>query len=153
MKSYECELQRHQDNDVWMGSDMDLDQPITSSGTYGCVDTVMADEEIKHLSIVSMSKIRSKGRWYQYWSPKKRKFICDLHKGINKYIDPHGKGKHMRTNQLHKREYIALQAALLEVNADEIMLPEESSDEVQTYEIRENNGFQEDYLISPAVAQ
>ncbi|KAG2115328.1 uncharacterized protein F5147DRAFT_649698 [Suillus discolor] len=148
MKSYECELQRHQDNDVWMGSDMDLDRPITSSGTYGCADTVMADDEIEHLSIVSMTKIRSEGRWYQYQSPKKRKFICDLHKGVNKYIDRHCKGKHMRTNQLRKRIYIALQAALLEVDVDEIMLPEESSDEVQTYE-----GFQEDYLISPAVAQ
>ncbi|KAG1820806.1 hypothetical protein EV424DRAFT_1347053 [Suillus variegatus] len=49
MKSYERELQRHQDNhwqDVWMGYDMDLDQPITSSGTYGCADTVMADDEV-----------------------------------------------------------------------------------------------------------
>lgn len=29
-----------------MGYDMDLDQPITSSGTYGCADTVMADDEV-----------------------------------------------------------------------------------------------------------
>ncbi|KAG2744788.1 hypothetical protein P692DRAFT_20743065 [Suillus brevipes Sb2] len=149
MKSYERELQRHQDNDIWMGYDMDLDQPITSSGTYGCADTVMADDEIEYLSIVSMTKNCSEGRWYQYQSPKKRKFVYGLHKGANKYIDRHCKGKHIRTNQLRERVYIALQAALLEVDIDEIALPK-SSDEVQTYKVRETD---EDYLISPAVAQ
>lgn len=44
----------------------------------------------------------------------------------------------MRTNQLRERVYIALQAALLEVDVDEIMLPE-SSDEVLTYKVREND--------------
>lgn len=170
-----------------MGSDMNLDQPITSgSRTYGCADTVMADDEasklyclvkdqnllyikqIRQLSIVSTTKICSEGQWYQYQSPKNRKLVCDLHKGVNKYIDRHCKRKHTRTNQLRKHMYIALQAALLEVDVDEIMLPEESSDEIQTSEVGENDvrqiidsmiymddiiGFQQDYLISPAVAR
>lgn len=29
-----------------MGSAMELDRPITFSGTYGCLDTIMADDEV-----------------------------------------------------------------------------------------------------------
>jgi hypothetical protein len=98
----------------------------------------LLQNQIKYLSIVSMTKNCSEGRWYQYQSPKKRKFVYGLHKGANKYIDRHCKGKHIRTNQLREHVYIALQAALLEVDIDEIALPK-SSDEVQTYKVRETD--------------
>lgn len=131
-----------------MGSDMDLDLPINGrSGTYGCVDSVMSDnevsnsplpintttycksKEIKPLAIIPMIAVEA--RRYQYQSPKKRKLLRGLHKIIDKYIDHHCKRKHASTDQIRERMYIALQAALLDVDVDEIILPDATSDQVQ----------------------
>ncbi|KAG1793377.1 hypothetical protein EV424DRAFT_1354237 [Suillus variegatus] len=148
--SYERELRQREDKDVQMGSDMDLDLPINGrSGTYGCVDSVMSDnEEIKPLAIIPMIAVEA--RRYQYQSPKKRKLLRGLHKIIDKYIDHHCKRKHASTDQIRERMYIALQAALLDVDVDEIILPDATSDQVQA---GKNRGNQEEYLISLEVAQ
>ncbi|KAG1850325.1 hypothetical protein C8R48DRAFT_676825 [Suillus tomentosus] len=127
--SYERELRQREDEDVQMGSDMDLNLSINArSGTYGCVDSVMSNyEEIEPLAVIPMIAFEA---WrYQYQSPKKRKLVRGLHKGINKHIDHHCKKKHAGTDQLRERMYIALQAALLDVDVDEIILPDASSDQ------------------------
>ncbi|KAG2151553.1 uncharacterized protein EDB93DRAFT_1103006 [Suillus bovinus] len=135
--SYECELWQHEDDkDAWMVFTMDLDLPIsTESGTYGCMDTTMADDE---------------AWWYQYQSPKKRKLVRGLHACVNKYIDHHCEIRHAGTEQLRKHMYIALQSALLDVDVDEIMLSEASSDEAQ---VGKHSGFQQDCLTSLMVTQ
>jgi hypothetical protein len=125
---------------------MDLNLSINArSGTYGCVDSVMSNyevsnsplpintttyrksKEIEPLAVIPM--IAFEARRYQYQSPKKRKLVRGLHKGINKHIDHHCKKKHAGTDQLRERMYIALQAALLDVDVDEIILPDASSDQ------------------------
>jgi hypothetical protein len=86
-------------------------------------------KEIGPLAIIPMITIEA--RWYQYQLPKKRKLVRGLHKGINKYIDRHCKRKHANTDQLRECMYIALQAALLDMDVDEIMMPDASSDQAQ----------------------
>ncbi|KAG2145753.1 hypothetical protein BD769DRAFT_1660877 [Suillus cothurnatus] len=144
--SYERELRQREDEDVQMGSDL----PINArSGAYGCVDSVMSDnEEIGPLAIIPMITIEA--RRYQYQSPKKRKLVRGLHKGVNKYIDRHCKRKHANTDQLRERMYIALQAALLDMDVDEIMMPDASSDQAQA---GKHSGNQQECLISLEVAQ
>ncbi|KAG1736391.1 uncharacterized protein EDB91DRAFT_1250004 [Suillus paluster] len=154
IKSYERELRQCEDDkDVWMGSAMDLDLnlPISAgSGTYGCVDSAMANnEEIGPLAIIPMMNC-SEARQYQYQSPKKRKLVCSLHKGINKYINNHCKRDHANTDQLCERMYIALQAALLDVDVDDIMLPDAGLDQAQA---GKHSKLQQGYLISREVAQ
>jgi hypothetical protein len=127
-----------------MGSDLPIN---AGSGAYGCVDSVMSDNEVSNsslpinttayckskeigpLAIIPMITIEA--RRYQYQSPKKRKLVRGLHKGVNKYIDRHCKRKHANTDQLRERMYIALQAALLDMDVDEIMMPDASSDQAQ----------------------
>ncbi|KAG1785052.1 uncharacterized protein HD556DRAFT_1314594 [Suillus plorans] len=61
LRSYDFELERRDNvepnnylyivlteryQETRMGSAMELDQPITFSGTYGCLDTIMADDEV-----------------------------------------------------------------------------------------------------------
>ncbi|KAG1811326.1 hypothetical protein EV424DRAFT_1349664 [Suillus variegatus] len=118
IKSYERELRQHEDDkDTWMEFAMDLNLPYsTGSGTYGCADTTMVDEEIGPLAIVLTTDDCGEARWYQYQSPKKRKLVCGLHAHVNKYINCHCE---------------TLQPALLNVDVDEIILPEASSDETQ----------------------
>ncbi|KAG1853584.1 hypothetical protein C8R48DRAFT_777100 [Suillus tomentosus] len=105
--SYERELRQREDEDVQMGSDMDLNLSINArSGTYGCVDSVMSNyEEIEPLAVIPMIAFEA---WrYQYQSPKKGNLFVAC----------------------TKRMYIALQAALLDVDVDEIILPDASSDQ------------------------
>ncbi|KAG1895990.1 uncharacterized protein F5891DRAFT_983838 [Suillus fuscotomentosus] len=125
-----------------MGSAMDLYLPIAAgSSTYGCVDTAMEnDEEVELLSIVSVTNIWGDAAWSRYQSPKKKKLVRGLHKGINKYIDRHCK-KHAKTDRLRERMYIALQAALVDVDIDDIMLAKKRAEQSQND------------LIPPAVAE
>ncbi|KAG0692288.1 hypothetical protein DFH29DRAFT_882698 [Suillus ampliporus] len=150
IKSYERELQqREDDKDVWMGSTMDFDLPIsTGSGTYGCVEP--SYDEIGPLAIDSRTNNCYEARSYQYQSPKKRKLVRGLHTCINKYINHHCEIKHASTDQLRKRMHIALQAALLDVDVDEIMLPEASSDQVQ---VGKHDGLQQECLTPLMVAR
>ncbi|KAG2094393.1 uncharacterized protein F5147DRAFT_778997 [Suillus discolor] len=152
IKSYQRELrQREDDKDVWMGFAMDLDLPIsTGSGTYGCADTTMVDDENGPLAIVSTTNDCGEAQWYQYQSPKKRKLVRRLHTRVNKYIDRHCEIKHVSTEQLRERMYIALQTALLDVDVDEIMLPEASPDEAK---VRKHSGLQQDCLTSLMVTR
>ncbi|KAG2740867.1 hypothetical protein P692DRAFT_20822457 [Suillus brevipes Sb2] len=149
IKSYERELQRREDDkDVWMGSAMDFDLPIsTGSGTYGCAE---AYDEIGPLAIDSRTNNCYEARSYQYQSPKKRKLVRGLHTRVNKYIDRHCEIKHASTDQLRERMHIALQAALLDVYVDEIMLPEASSDQVQ---VGKHSGLQQECLTPLMVAR
>ncbi|KAG2341223.1 hypothetical protein BDR05DRAFT_949825 [Suillus weaverae] len=115
IKSYERKLRQHEDDkDTWMEFAMDLDLPY--NGTYGCADTMMVDDEIGPLAIVSTTDNCGEARWYQHQSPKKRKLVRGLHARINKYINHHCE---------------MLQTALLDVDVDETILPEASSDETQ----------------------
>ncbi|KAG1869697.1 hypothetical protein C8R48DRAFT_670947 [Suillus tomentosus] len=118
IKSYEHELQQHEDDkDTWMEFTMDLDLPYsTGSGTYGCADTTMVDDKIGPLVIVLTTDDCGEAWWYQYQLLKKRKLVCRLHACVNKYINCHCE---------------TLQTALLDVDVDDIILPEASSDKTQ----------------------
>ncbi|KAG2757203.1 hypothetical protein P692DRAFT_20867785 [Suillus brevipes Sb2] len=144
---YERELQRSSDNDVYMGSAMDLDLPISAgngtNGTYGCTDALMAYDEVGPLAIVPVPIHSS------YQTPKKRILIRGLHKGMNKYIERHCKRTHPVTERLRERMYIALQTAMLGVDVDDIVLPEARHNGEPTTEVENQN----DYLISPAIAR
>ncbi|KAG2047892.1 hypothetical protein BDR06DRAFT_976410 [Suillus hirtellus] len=100
----------------------------------------MTKLEVELLSIVSVTNIWGDAGWSWYQLPKKKRFVHGLHKGINKYINCHCK-KHAKIDHLHNHMYIVLQAALVNVNINEIMLTKKQAEQSQ------NN------LILPAVAE
>ncbi|KAG2108737.1 uncharacterized protein F5147DRAFT_652725 [Suillus discolor] len=158
LMTYERELQRSSDNDVYMGSAVDLDLPISAgnrtNGTYGCTDVLMAYDEVGPLAIVLVPFHSS------YQMPKKINLIRGLHKGMNKYIERHCKRMHPVTERLWERMYIVLQTAMLGIDVDDIVLPEACYNGELTTEVENQNVTQiihstpiNDYLISPAIAR
>ncbi|KAG1843217.1 hypothetical protein C8R48DRAFT_678778 [Suillus tomentosus] len=143
--SYERELQRSSDEDMYMGSAMDLDLPnSTGNGTYSCMDTLMMDDEVEPFAIVPITYRSS------YQTPKTRNLIRGLHKSANKYIDRHCKKKHPITERLSERIYIALHTATLGIDVEDIVLPEVRE---QTIEVAKQSELPTDHLISPAIAR
>ncbi|KAG2102304.1 hypothetical protein BD769DRAFT_1671462 [Suillus cothurnatus] len=129
LKSYQLELQRREDDvGIWTGSDMDIDLPISSaSGTYGCVDTAMEDDEIRPLALVPVGNIVS-NESEGHRSPKRRRLVRGLQKTVDKYIQRHLETKDPRTDRVRKRVHIALQAALVCVDVDDMVLLVQTSD-------------------------
>ncbi|KAG2108578.1 hypothetical protein BD769DRAFT_1675279 [Suillus cothurnatus] len=124
---------------------MDIDLPISSaSGTYGCVDTAMEDDEIRPLALVPVGNIvsdESEG----HRSPKRRRLVRRLQKTVDKYIQRHLETKDPRTDRVRKRVHIALQAALVCVDVDDMVLLVQTSDGPKTKPT-------DDYLIPHAIA-
>ncbi|KAG1796727.1 uncharacterized protein HD556DRAFT_1306909 [Suillus plorans] len=124
LMSYRTETQQCSQNiNTCTGSAMDIDPPLHSaSGTYGCVDTTMEDDECKvgPLTVVQQKTLLR---------------------------DP-------RTKQARERMHIALQAALLGINVDEIMkCKQRSMAQTQTNGGGNNIGqIIDDYLILSAIA-
>ncbi|KAG1793242.1 uncharacterized protein BJ212DRAFT_1306290 [Suillus subaureus] len=90
LKSYQLALQWHEDNvGIWIEPDMDIDLPMSSaSGTYGCVDTAMEDDEltknkIQSLAVILVRNIAS-GKSKGHQSPKRRRLIHGLQKTVDK---------------------------------------------------------------------
>ncbi|KAG2046079.1 hypothetical protein BDR06DRAFT_1015035 [Suillus hirtellus] len=147
LKSYQLELQRRGDHvGTRKGSDMDIDLPMRcTSGTYGCVDTAMEDDETRSLAIVPVGNVagcESEG----YQSPKKRRLVRGLQKTVDRYIQRHLETNDPRTDHIRKRMHIALQAALLCTDIDDML--------VQTPRDENKPKFQptDDYLVPHAVA-
>ncbi|KAG2367153.1 hypothetical protein BDR07DRAFT_1373128, partial [Suillus spraguei] len=149
LKSYQLELQRREDDvGIWIGSDMDIDLPMSSaSGTYGCVDTAMEDEEHKMLlAVVPVGDfVGGESEGHQF--PKRRRLVRGLHKTVEKYMQRHLDTKDPRTDQVRERVHIALQAALVCVDVNDVVLPMQSLD-------GGNKPAQQtdDYLIPYAIA-
>ncbi|KAG1810519.1 hypothetical protein EV424DRAFT_1349903 [Suillus variegatus] len=128
LKSYQLELQQREDDvGIWIGSDMDIDLPMSSaSGTYGCVDTAMEDDELTKYKIRSLAVVPVKniacGKSEGHQSPKRRRLVRGLQKTADKYIQRHFKTTDPRTDQVRKRVHIALQAALVCVDVDDMVL-------------------------------
>ncbi|KAG2114204.1 uncharacterized protein F5147DRAFT_650013 [Suillus discolor] len=116
-------------NSIWIGSDMDIDLPMSSaSGTYGCVDTAMEDEEHKILLAVIPVGDFVGGESEGHQFPKRRRLVHGLHKTVEKYMQRHLDTKDPRTDQVRERVHIALQAALVCVDVNDVVLPMQSPD-------------------------
>ncbi|KAG1844687.1 hypothetical protein F4604DRAFT_1937376 [Suillus subluteus] len=146
LESHRLETRRRSgDVNIRMGSAMDIDLPLNSSnGTYGCVDTTMEDDKIGPLAVVPTENN----------GPRKR-LVRGLQKAVDKYLQRHLDGNNPRTNQVRERMHIALQAALLGIDVDEIMVHKQSHEQTQTNK-GGNNTWEDqttdDYLIPSAIA-
>ncbi|KAG1810288.1 uncharacterized protein HD556DRAFT_1436004 [Suillus plorans] len=132
---------------------MKLDLPITSSGTYGCVDTIMADDETGPLAVVpagNQTHIESGDNN----SPKRAKLVRGLQKTADKYLQRHFEANDPHTEELHERVHIALRAAMLGVNIDGMEPRPKTAHHTQSTEgeptiVQMTNK----YIIPPAMAR
>ncbi|KAG2094046.1 uncharacterized protein F5147DRAFT_657287 [Suillus discolor] len=138
-----------------MGSDMEIDLPIISNGTYGCTDTIMADREVStatmlvHLTAYATGN-RAHTESCENYCTKRIKLIRGLQKTADKYLRRHFKTDDLRTEQLRKHVNTALRAATLGFDIHG-MIPLK----VQQFRWGDETIVQttNEYIIPPAVAQ
>ncbi|KAG2103030.1 hypothetical protein BD769DRAFT_1393578 [Suillus cothurnatus] len=134
-----------------MGSNMEIDLPIISSRTYGCTDTIMANEETGPLTnIATGNSAQTESR--ENYCPKRTKLVRGLQKTADKYLQCHFKKDDPRTERLCERVHIALHAATLGVDVHGMVLHYRSTDYSQPEDKRKIQMTNE-YIIPPAVAR
>ncbi|KAG1796611.1 hypothetical protein EV424DRAFT_1546940 [Suillus variegatus] len=136
-----------------MGSAMELDRPITFSGTYGCLDTIMADDETGPLAVVpsgSQAHIQSG----ENHSPKRERLVRGLQKTADKYLLRHFQANDPHTEELRERINIALRAAMLGADVDNMVPRPKTAHHTKSKE-GEPAIIQttDEYIIPPAMAR
>ncbi|KAG1770577.1 hypothetical protein EV702DRAFT_1049304 [Suillus placidus] len=149
-------------NDVWMGSAMSIDSPSDHSGVGP--SKFMQDMKIDVVaSKVDTSKAGvahgdvAGNQTIEHLSPRERKLVCRLKNATNKCIERHCEMGHPTTDMLRKRIDTALQAALVGIMVEDIMLScdlKGASSAKTGDNVKQQNRIStiDDYLIPPTVA-
>ncbi|KAG2059225.1 hypothetical protein BDR06DRAFT_968186 [Suillus hirtellus] len=124
-KEYKVHLEQ---DAVWMGSAMMIDEPKSLGKTLGSAQVINVPITSPDIAtnvpiLANLVKDISSKQAVGDVSPKERKLIHGLQKTIIKYIEHHCKVGHPTTDLLHEHINAALEGALLGMDMDNIIIP------------------------------